>query len=383
MKIDKIELLYVKPRWLFLKIYTDNGIVGYGEPSLEGNSAAVKAVIDSWKEYLIGQDPMNLQHIWHVLHKNTFYRNGAVICTALSGLDQALWDIKGKYLGVPVYQLLGGKNRDKIRMYTHIKKAAIKGGNTVEEMIDLAKKRVSEGYTALKYSIIPPIEYMETKNNLDTHISRFARIREEIGYSVDLAIDFHGRVSPTLSPILIKELTPFYPFFIEEPCLPENVKSYEKIYNSTTTPIAAGERFFTKWGYRDIVEKGYIDILQPDISHVGGILEGIKIAALAETYYKAVSPHNPLGPVSLASCLQFDAAIPNFMIQEHPYIEDKSDLGFGLLKNPFIVKDGYVDVSDKPGLGIELDEDLLKDRLYNGDWNTPSVYYNDGSVADW
>lgn len=303
--------------------------------------------------------------------------------SAISGIKQALWDIKGKYYNCPVYEMLGGKCRDKIRMYTHIKRTAAIGEFSVDEMLKIADSRLKEGYTALKYSIIPPIKAVENPQNTEKHIERFGKIRERIGNGVDLAIDFHGRVSPAMANILIEKLKPYNPMFVEEPCLPENVDCMARIAHKTTVPIAAGERLFGKWQYRELMEKQAVSIVQPDICHVGGIYEGRKIAAMAELYFASVAPHNPLGPISLASCIQLDACIPNFLIQEHPGNPDKSDLGAGYIKEPFVIKDGYIDVPEKPGLGVELDEKAIEEKIYDGKWTTPRQYFEDGSNADW
>lgn len=383
MKISKLETFHLKPRWLFLKITTDEGLVGWGEPILEGHALSVEATIKEFEPFLLGQDPMRIEHIWQSLYRCGFYRGGGIMLSAISGIEQALWDIKGKYYNMPVYEMLGGKCRDKVKMYTHIKQAAIKNGNTVEEMLDIAKRRLEKGYKALKYSIIPPIETIDTKKALDEHIYRFAKVRELIGDEINLAIDFHGRVSPAMADRLIEELKPYYPFFIEEPCLPENVDCMARIAAKTSVPIAAGERLFSKWAYRELLEKHAVSIVQPDICHVGGIFEGRKIASMAELNFASVAPHNPLGPISLASCLQLDACIPNFLAQEHPGMDNGEDLGHGYIKNPFVIKDGYIDVPEGPGLGIEVDEEAIKDKIYDGSWETPHLYFEDGSIADW
>jgi len=383
VKITKLEVIKVKPRWMFLKMYTDTDIIGLGEPVLEGHCTSIEAVIKEFEEYLIGKDPMQIEHHVQALYRGGFYRGGPLMLSAISGIEQAMWDIKGKYYNCPVYEMLGGKCRDKIRMYTHIKRAGVAGEFPIEEMLDIADERLKDGYTALKYSIIPPIKAVENPENTEKHIERFARVRERIGNGVDLAIDFHGRVSPAMANILIEKLKPYNPMFIEEPCLPENVDCMVNISRKTTVPIAAGERLFGKWQYRELIEKQAVSIIQPDICHVGGIYEGRKLAAMIEMYYGTVAPHNPLGPISLASCIQLDACIPNFLVQEHPGNPDKSDLGVGYIKEPFVIKDGYIDVPTKPGLGIELDEDALKDKIYDGKWTTPRQYYEDGSNADW
>ena len=383
MKITRLELIKIKPRWMFLKMYTDTDIVGLGEPILEGHANAVEAVINEFEEYLIGKDPMQIENHVQALYRGGFYRGGPLMLSAISGIEQAMWDIKGKYYNCPVYDMLGGKCRDKIRMYTHVKIAGVAGEFPIEDMLKITESRLAEGYTALKYSIIPPIKFMENPANIKSHVDRFKAIREKIGPSVDLAIDFHGRVSPALAIRLAEELKPYTPFFIEEPCLPENVDCMVNIARSTSIPIAAGERLFGKWQYRELLEKQAVSIVQPDICHCGGIFEGRKIAAMSELYFGSLAPHNPLGPISLASCLHLDACTPNFLVQEHPGNPDKSDTGVGYIKEPFVIKDGYIDVPTKPGLGVELDEEAIKEKIYDGKWTTPRQYYEDGSIADW
>ena len=383
MKITRLELIKVKPRWMFLKMYTDTDIYGLGEPILEGHATAVEAVVKEFEDYLIGKDPMQIEHHIQALYRGGFYRGGPLMLSAISGIEQAMWDIKGKFYNCPVYEMLGGKCRDKIRMYTHIKRAGVPAEFPLEDMLAIADERLEKGYTALKYSIIPPIKTIDNPENTEKHIERFAKVRERISNKVDLAIDFHGRVSPAMANILIEKLKPYNPMFIEEPCLPENVDSMVDIARKTTVPIAAGERLFGKWEYRQLIEKQAVSVIQPDICHVGGIFEGRKLAAMAEMYYMSVAPHNPLGPVSLAACIQLDACIPNFLVQEHPGNPDDSDLGVGYITEPFVIKDGYIDVPNKPGLGIELDEKALADKEYDGKWTTPRLYFEDGSNADW
>ncbi len=383
MKITRLELIKVKPRWMFLKMYTDTDLYGLGEPILEGHATAVEAVVKEFEDYLIGKDPMQIEHHIQALYRGGFYRGGPLMLSAISGIEQAMWDIKGKFYNCPVYEMLGGKCRDKIRMYTHIKRAGVPAEFPIEDMLSIADERLAKGYTALKYSIIPPIKTIDNPENTEKHIERFAKVRERIGNKVDLAIDFHGRVSPAMANILIEKLKPYNPMFIEEPCLPENVDSMVDIARKTTVPIAAGERLFGKWQYRELIEKQAVSVIQPDICHVGGIFEGRKLAAMAEMYYMSVAPHNPLGPISLASCIHLDACIPNFLVQEHPGNPDDSDLGVGYITEPFVIKDGYIDVPTKPGLGIELDEKALADKEYDGKWTTPRLYFEDGSNADW
>ena len=383
MKITGLEVIKVKPRWMFLKMYTDTDIVGLGEPVLEGHCTSVEAVLREFEDYLIGKDPMQIEHHVQALYRGGFYRGGPLMLSAISGVEQAMWDIKGKYYNCPVYEMLGGKCRDKVRMYTHIKRAGVPAEFPLETMLEIADERLAEGYTALKYSIIPPIKAIDNPASVIRHVERFAAVREKIGPEIDLAIDFHGRVSPAMATRLAEELKPYMPMFIEEPCLPENVDCMVNIARSTTIPIAAGERLFGKWQYRELLEKQAVSVVQPDICHCGGIFEGRKIAAMAELYYGTIAPHNPLGPISLASCLQLDACTPNFLVQEHPGNPDRSDLGVGYIKEPFVIKNGYIDVPTKPGLGVELDEEALKDKIYDGKWTTPLLQFEDGSLADW
>ncbi len=383
MKITRLELLKIKPRWMILKMHTGRDIIGLGEPILEGHTAAVEAAVNELGEYLIGKDPMQIEHHLQAMYRGGFYRGGPVIMSAISGIEQAMWDIKGKYYNCPVYELLGGRCRDKIRMYTHIKVAGTAGEFPIEDILALADERLKRGYTALKYSIIPPIRAIENPENTEKHIERFARVREHIGNGVDLAIDFHGRVSPAMANVFIEKLVPYQPMFVEEPCLPENVDCMVDIARKTNIPIAAGERLFGKWQYRELIEKRAVSVIQPDLCHVGGIFEARKLAAMMEMYYGTVAPHNPLGPISLASCIQLDACIPNFLIQEHPGNADGSDLGVGYITEPFEIKDGHIELSGKAGLGVELDEAAISEKLYDGKWTTPRQYYEDGSIADW
>ncbi|AZN42886.1 galactonate dehydratase [Paenibacillus albus] len=377
MKITDMKLYHIKPRWLFLKIETDEGIVGWGEPIVEGRALTVATAIEELKRYLIGEDPLRIEHHWQVMYRGTFYRGGPVLVSAISGIEQALWDIKGKFYNMPVYEMLGGRVRDKIRMYCHC------GGETPEEFAANAKKRVAAGFDAIKTGVDAPVRNVDSLAFVESQVNKFAAAREAVGSGVDIAIDFHGRVSPAMAIRLAAALEPYYPMFIEEPCLPENVDQLLRVAQSTSIPIATGERLFTRWGFREALEKGAVAIVQPDLCHAGGIFEGRKIAAMAETYYASIAPHNPLGPISLASCLQLDACTPNFLIQEHPSMAEKWDLGEGYLKKPFEVIDGHVAIPQGPGLGIEINEEALIERSFGGDWDTPRLAYDDGSFAEW
>ena len=372
MKITKLESIFVKPRWHFLKMYTDEGLIGYGEPIVEGRARTVAMAIKEMESYLIGEDPRKIEHHWQVLYRGTFYRGGPILVSAISGIEQAMWDITGKWLGVPVYQLLGGQVRDRIRVYAH------SYGKTTREFIEDAKVKVKQGYTALKTSFDGPVRIIDTEEFLENCVEKIDAIRKEIPKNVDIAIDLHGRFSPAMAIKLAKLLEPYGILFLEEPCLPENVDAMVTIARSTTIPIATGERLFTRWGFREVLEKQAAAVLQPDICHCGGILEAKKIAAMAEVYYAAVAPHNPLGPISLAAGLQVDACIPNFLCQEQVH------LGEGYIKEPFVVKDGYIDIPKKPGLGIELDEEALQNKMDDSSWDTPRWFHkDDGSFGEW
>ena len=367
MKITKVETFLVKPRWLFLKIHTDEGLVGLGEPILEGRAKTCAQAVDELVPYLIGKDPRRVVHHWQAMYRHAFYRGGPIMTSALSGVDQALWDLAGKSLGVPVYQLLGGPTRDRIRLY--------KGGGDPETI----KESIAEGFTAFKTGVAGgrPARLIESKGFVDRAAERFAELREAAGPDVDIGIDFHGAISPQTAKLLIRALEPYQPMFVEEPCQCQNVDVMAEIARGTHLPIATGERIFTKWGFREILEKGAASILQPDLCHAGGISEVRTIAGMAEAYYAALAPHNPLGPISLAACIQLDASIPNFLAQEH------TTLGEGYLKNPFVFKDGFVELPTGPGLGIELDEDAMEDKI-DHDWQNGQTYDpDDGSVIDW
>jgi galactonate dehydratase len=370
MKITKLETIFVKPRWLFLKMHTNKGIVGLGEPVLEGRSQTVAAAVKEIGRFLIGKDPRLIEHNWQAVYRWQFYRGGPILASALSGIEQAMWDILGKSLRVPVYRLLGGPTRTKIRLYRHC------GGPAISRHVASASKAVKDGFTALKTGIPGPLKYVDTLARVEQVARYFGAMRKTVGPDIDIAIDFHGKASPAMSIRLAKALEPHYPMFIEEPVLPGNVDELVRVARSTSIPIATGERLFTKWGFREVIQRQAATVLQPDLSHAGGISEVKKIAAMAECYYASIAPHCPLGPIALAACIQLDACIPNFLVQEY------ATLGEGYLEDPFEVVDGHIPLPTKPGLGIELDEDALADKLYDGSWeHTPSLH-DDGSVAD-
>jgi galactonate dehydratase len=367
LKVTRLETFLVKPRWLFLKVHTNAGIVGLGEPIVEGRARTCAEAVKEIEPYLVGKDPRRVAHHWQAIYRHAFYRGGPVLTSALSGIDQALWDIKGKALGVPVYELLGGPTRDRVRVYAH--------ANTIDTM----KAAQAKGFTAFKTGPAKrrPARYVETPAAVQYAAERFAELRKAMGNDVDIAIDFHGAISPATAKLLIKALEPYQPMFIEEPCQAQNHDIMADIARGTHLPIATGERVFTKWGFREVLEKKAATILQPDCCHAGGITEVRLIAGMAEAYYASVAPHNPLGPISLAAGVQIAASIPNFLCQE------QVSLGEGYLKHPFTVRNGYLDLPTGPGLGIELDENLLADKI-DHDWRNQESYdADDGSVVDW
>ncbi len=367
LRITKLETILVKPRWLFLKIHTNAGIIGLGEPVVEGRALTCRTAIEEIAPYLVGKDPRAVTHHWQAIYRHAFYRGGPVLTSALSGIDQALWDIKGKALGVPVYELLGGPTRNKIRVYAH--------SRTPESM----KADMKKGFTAFKTGPAKrrPARYIETPAEVKYAVEKFAELRAAVGDNVDIGVDFHGAISPAHAKMLIKGLEPYNPMFIEEPCQAQNHDIMAEIARGTHLPIATGERVFTKWGFREVLEKRAATILQPDMCHAGGITEVRLIAGMAEAYYATIAPHNPLGPISLAAGVHLAASIPNFLIQE------QVSLGEGYIKKPFTVKEGYLELPTGPGLGIELDENAMADKIGH-DWRNQESYdADDGSVVDW
>jgi galactonate dehydratase len=367
LTITKLETFLVKPRWLFLKVHTDAGIVGLGEPVTEGRALTCATAIKEIEPYLKGKDPRAVVHHWQAIYRHAFYRGGPILTSALSGIDQALWDIKGKALGVPVYELFGGPTRNRIRVYSH--------ANTPERM----KADMARGFTAFKTGPAKrrPSRYVETPAEVAYAIERFAELRKTVGNGVDIGIDFHGAISPATAKLLIKGLEPYQPYFVEEPCQAQNHDVMAEIARGTHLPIATGERVFTKWGFLDVLQKRAATILQPDLCHAGGLTECRIIAGMAEAYYASVAPHNPLGPISLAAGVQLAASIPNFLCQE------QVSLGEGYIKQPFTVREGFLELPTGPGLGIELDDNALESKI-NHDWRNPETYdADDGSVVDW
>jgi galactonate dehydratase len=382
VKIMSMTTYKVPPRWLFLKIETQSGYIGWGEPVVEGRADTVEACIHELKEYVIGRSASDIEDIWQVLYRGGFYRGGPVLTSALSGIDQALWDIKGKYYNMPIYEMLGGKVRDKMRVYRWI------GGDRPDNVAEEAQKAYKEGYNAVKMNGTDNTEWIDSFEKVEGCVKRVAAIREKMGYKLDIAVDFHGRIHKAMARILMKELEPFHLMFIEEPVLIENYEAFKDLRNHTVTPIATGERNYTRWDFKKMLQDGYVDIIQPDLSHAGGISEVRKIAAMAEAYDVALAPHCPLGPIALAACFQVDFMSINAFIQEQSlgiHYNQGSDL-LDYLTDPgeFGYKDGYVSLPKKPGLGIDINEEKVKEMAKIGHtWKNPIWRNQDNSVAEW
>ncbi|MDK2799593.1 MAG: galactonate dehydratase [Clostridiales bacterium] len=382
MKIKNIELFKVPPRWLFLKITTESGIVGWGEPVIEGKADTVAAAVEEMKDYIISRNAGDIEDIWQVLYRGGFYRGGPILMSAISGIEQALWDIKGKYLNVPVYELLGGAVRNKLRVYCWI------GGDRPANIAEAVKEKMEQGYTAIKMNATPEIAWIDSYKVVQDVLERVQAVRDVAGYDMDVALDFHGRVHKAMAKVLMKELEPYKLMFIEEPVLTENEEAFVELKRSTSIPIASGERNYTRWGFKKMLHDGGVDIIQPDLSHAGGILEVKKIAAMAEAYDIAVAPHCPLGPIALASCLQLDFCTPNAFIQEQSlgihYNQGSDLLDYVKDSSVFEYEKGYVNILKGPGLGIEVNEEKVREMAKIGhQWKNPIWRTEDGCIAEW
>ncbi|MFJ9179664.1 galactonate dehydratase [Streptomyces sp. NPDC102360] len=383
MKITSLTTYLVAPRWLFLKVETDDGVTGWGEPVVEGRAHTVAAAVDELSDYLVGQDPLRIEDHWQVMTKGGFYRGGPVLSSAVSGIDQALWDIKGKYHGVPVHDLLGGAVRDRMRMYSWI------GGDDPSEAAEHAAQRLEQGYRAVKMNVGGRMRHLETSREIDAVVERVASVKEVMGPDGDVAVDFHGRTNPALAKQLARALEPLRPMFIEEPLLPELTSQYGDFTASTVIPVATGERLYSRWDFDPVLRSG-IALAQPDLSHAGGISETRRIAAQAEVHGVGLAPHCPLGPIALAACLQVDFASPNAFIQETSlgiHYNVGSDLGDYLVDPSvfaFDSTDGHMARLTAPGLGVEVDEQAVIKAAASGHrWHNPVWRHADGSFAEW
>jgi galactonate dehydratase len=380
-RISNYELYSVPPRWVFVKLETTAGITGWGEPVLEGRSrtmlAAVSELLDT---YIVGENPLRIQDHWQTMYRGGFYRGGPVLMSAIAGIDQALWDIKGKRYEAPVHELLGGRVRDRIRYYRWV------GGDRPSAVADNASELVRQGVTALKMNATAEFERIETPASVSAVGDRLAAVRDAVGSEVNVAVDFHGRVARSMVPRLVEVLEPHDPMFIEEPVLPEHNDALRDVAGSTAVPIATGERMFSRWDFKPVLEQGTVDVIQPDPSHAGGITEVTKIASMAEAYDVSVAPHCPLGPVALAAALQIDAVSQTAIIQESSlgiHYNDAADVTDYLVENDvFDPSDGFLRIPEQPGLGVAVDEERLR-AADEPEWHNPVWRHEDGSIAEW
>jgi len=382
MKITKLTTYRVPPRWMFLKIETDEGVTGWGEPVVEGRARTVEAAVHELGEYLVGQDPRRINDLWQVMYRGGFYRGGAILMSAIAGIDQALWDILGKSLGQPVYQLLGGRLRDRMKTYCWV------GGDRPADVVQGIRRGQEMGFDTFKMNGTEEFGMVDTHAAVDRAIEKFSEIRSTFGSTVDFGIDFHGRVAVPMAKVLLRELEPLRPLFVEEPVLAEQCEHYARLAEHTSIPLAAGERMFSRFDFKRVFAAGGIAILQPDVSHAGGITECVRIAAMAEAHDVALAPHCPLGPVALAACLQVDFVSHNAVFQEQSmgihYNQGAELLDYVLNPQDFRVDNGFVRASERPGLGVEIDEARVVAASRDApDWRNPVWRHPDGSVAEW
>ena len=379
MEITGVETFQVPPRWLFVKVSTDEGVAGWGEATLEGRSGTVRTAVHELAELIVGQDAERIEDHWQTMTKAGFYRGGPVFGSAVAGLDQALWDIAGKSLGVPVHRLLGGPVRDRMRVYSWV------GGDDPRQVKDAIAKQIDAGFTAVKMNVSGRMPHLASAADVAAVLDRMAAAREALGPDRDFAVDFHGRVPFETAARLIPQLTPFHVMFVEEPTLPEYSHLLSRLADQV--PIATGERLYHRSEFLPALQAG-VSVVQPDVSHAGGITEVRRIASLADVFDACLAPHCPLGPIALAACLQVDFATPNAVIQEQSlgihYNVGNDLLDYLVDTSVFDFRDGYVEKPPRPGLGIEIDESAVRAAAANPHvWRTPTWRHADGSFAEW
>jgi galactonate dehydratase len=381
VKIERIETFLVPPRWLFCRIETSDGVVGWGEPVVEGRAEVVRTAIETLSEYLIGQDPLQIERHWQVLSKGGFYRGGPVLSSAVAGLDHALWDIAGKVYGAPVASLLGGRVRDRVRVYAWV------GGDEPAAVADAVAEQVEAGMTAVKMNGSGRIQPSPSVAEINDIVSRLSAARGALGDTRDVAIDLHGRVGVAGARRILRAVEDLQPFFVEEPVLPEHMVHLPEVIGASTVPLALGERLYHRADFVAPLNAG-IAVVQPDVSHAGGISELRRIAVLADTHGAMVAPHCPLGPISLAASLQVAFATPNFLIQEQSrglHYNVASDLtSYVTDPTPFTWVNGHAEWNPLPGLGITVDEAAVRAADKTGHtWRNPLWTHEDGSFAEW
>lgn len=380
--IKQIEYFRVPPRWLFVKIIDNDGRVGWGEATLEGHTEAVEGCLDAFAKRFVGAEADEIEQIWQNGYRMGFYRGGPVLMSALSGIDIALWDLKARKLNVPIYELLGGKVRSKLKVYAWI------GGDRPSEVEAAAKSRIAQGFKAVKMNATEDLGWLDSPSALDSSVERLKCVK---ALGMDAGMDFHGRVHKAMAKQLAAQLEPHRPLFIEEPLLSEHLEGIKALSQITNIPIALGERLHSRWDVKPFLESAAVDILQPDIAHIGGISELRRVAVMAEAYDVAFAPHCPLGPIALAASVQVDAVSANFAIQEMSLgIHYNADIGTAdltsYLKNPEVwnVADGMIDIMKGPGLGIEVDEEQVKAAAVDAiAWRSRSFTGPGGELREW
>jgi galactonate dehydratase len=382
MKIINLETYVVAPRWLFLKITTDEGLVGWGEPVLEGHAETMAAKIAELREFLIGRNPLHIEDTWQAIYRNGCYRGGPILMSAISGIDMALWDIKGKFYDAPVHALMGGQVRDKIRSYRWI------GGDRSSGLIEGANEVLSEGFDAVKFNICEELQIVDTYKKVDGIVKKLSELREAVGDKLDLAFDFHGRVHVPMAKILLRELEHLRPIFVEDAVVSAQVDAMADLAKYTSIPLTIGERLHSRYEFKQVFEKRAASVINPDVAHVGGISEMVRIGAMAEAYDVALAPHCPLGPIALAASLQIDAICYNAFIQEQSmgihYNQGGDLLDYVTKDGGFELKDGYLSIPQRPGLGIEVNEEFVVEQAKKGhQWRAPEWRHPDGSIAEW
>lgn len=382
MKITKLTTYRVPPRWMLLKIETDEGVFGWGEPVIEGRARTVETAVQEMEPYLIGQDPSRINDLWQTMYRAGFYRGGAILMSAIAGIDQALWDIKGKVLGAPVYELLGGLVRDKMKTYSWV------GGDRPSDVIEGIRKLREAGFDTFKMNGTEEMGFIDSAKAVDAAVGRIAEIRSAFGNEIEFGLDFHGRVTAPMAKVLLRELEPYRPLFVEEPVLAEQAEYYPRLAEMTSIPIAAGERMYSRFEFKRVFDAGGLAIVQPDLSHAGGITECYKIGAMAEAYDIALAPHCPLGPVALAACLAIDFVSYNAVLQEQSmgihYNKGGELLDYVKNRGDFKLTDGFIKPLPLPGLGVDIDEERVIEASLNApDWRNPVWRHADGSVAEW
>ena len=382
MRVARVRAFMVAPRWVFVKVEADDGAFGWGEASLAGRSRTMLTLIEELAEHVVGRDPMRIEDIWQELYRCGFFRGGPHHMTALGGIDIALWDLKGRVRGAPVHDLLGGRCRERMRVYSWI------GGDRPAEAADEARARVEAGFSAVKMNGTGELAYVDSHAAVDAAVERALRVREAVGPGVGLGIDFHGRVHRPMAKVLLRALEPVRPMFVEEPVLPENMHVLPGIASGLGYPIAAGERCYHRSDFRPLLEAGAIDVAQPDVVNCGGITETRKVATMAEAYDVALAPHCPLGPLALAASLQIDAVSHNAFIQEQSagihYNAGRDLLDYLVDPAPLTPVAGHLPIPSGPGLGVEVDEAEVEAAAAEArDWRNPVWRHGDGSVAEW